>query len=98
MTEKQKNQARQFAAFITEVAEAMKKHKVDDMLCIFGLNGEIRNTYIPLAGEEKPMYCNLSDGIHSYLQAGGFKRSEGKKHSGTLKLSADNSQNQTPNQ
>lgn len=81
-----KEQAKQFAAFITDVAEAMKKHKVEDMLCVFELNGDIRNTYIPLSGEgEMELYCQLSDGIHSFLQQHGFSKS-GEKNTGNLKL------------
>lgn len=88
ITKKQKKQALQFAAFITEVAEAMKKHKVENMLCVFGLNGEIRNTYIPLSEKgEHELYCNLSDGIHEWLQLAGHKKTGNAKHTGPLKLS-----------
>lgn len=79
--------AKDFADFITDVARAMQKHKVGDMLCVFGLNGEIRNTYIPLSEKgELPMYCKLSDGIHEWLQkVEGHEKSGTPKHSGNLK-------------
>lgn len=78
--------AKQFSAFITDVAEAMKKHKVEDMLCVFELNGDIRNTYIPLSEKgEMELFCKLSDGIHEWLQMVGFSKS-GTKHIGSLKL------------
>lgn len=87
MTKEQKEKAKQFSAFITDVAEAMKKHKVEDMLCVFGLNGEIRNTYIPLSeGGENELYCNISDGIHQWLQLAGHGRTGTPKHTGTLPL------------
>lgn len=75
------NKAKQFSAFITDVAQAMRKHKVEDMLCVFDLNGETRNTYIPLSEEgEMELYCKLSDGIHEWLQAVGFAKSGTPKH------------------
>lgn len=91
-----KAQAKQFASFITDVAEAMKKHNVTDMLCIFGMNREIRNTYIPLSenGEDE-LYCKLSDGIHAFLQSVGHEKSGNPKHTGPLKFNLPPSQ--TPN-
>lgn len=63
--------AKKFAAFITEVAEAMKKHKVDDCVCIFNMNGALRNTYIPLGeGGEKDLYCHISDAFDAWLKQG----------------------------
>lgn len=86
--EQQKKQALQFAAFITDVAEAMKKHNVGDMLCVFGMNGEIRNTYIPLSEKgEDELYCKLSDGLHEWLQMVGHEKSGSPKHTATLSLS-----------
>lgn len=85
--EQTKKGAKDFAAFVTDVATAMKKHKVEDMLCVFGLNGNIRNTYIPLSAEgEMELYCKLSDGIHEWLQMVGFAKSGVPKHTGTLKI------------
>ncbi len=90
-SKKQKEGAKQFAAFITEVAEAMKRHKVEDMLCVFGLNGEVRNTYIPLSEKgEMELYCKLSDGIHEWLKMVGFGKSGNPKHTGTLKMDKNN--------
>jgi hypothetical protein len=87
MTQEEKKKARQFSAFITDVAEAMKKHKVEDMLCVFELNGDIRNTYIPLSPEgEMELYCKLSDGIHEFLQSVGFGKSTTAKFGGTLTI------------
>lgn len=87
MENKEKEKAKQFAAFITDVAEAMQKHKIEDMLCVFELNGEIRNTYIPLSEEgEMELYCQLSDGIHEFLQSVGFGKSTTAKYGGRLKL------------
>lgn len=63
-----KQKAKQFAAFITDVAIAMKKHKVDDLVAIFELNGEMRNTYIPLKGEEDKLFCDVSDVVNEFLQ------------------------------
>lgn len=82
MTKKEQlRKARQFAAFITEVAETMKKHKVEDCVCIFGMNGEIRNTYIPLGEKgEHPLYCNISDAFDVWLKQGGFNSRPKNKH------------------
>lgn len=88
MTKLDKKKAKDFAAFITDVAEAMKKHKVEDMLCVFELNGEVRNTYIPLSEKgEMVLFCKLSDGIHEWLQLVGFGKSGTPKHTGSLPLS-----------
>jgi hypothetical protein len=89
--------ARQFAAFITDVAEAMKKHNVEDMLCVFGMNGEIRNTYIPLSenGEDE-LYCKLSDGLHEWLQLVGHPKSGNPKFAKTISLSSNKADNPTP--
>lgn len=96
MTQQEKKKAKQFSAFITDVAEAMKKHKVENMLCLFGLNGEIRNTYIPLSEKgEDELYCNISDGIHQWLQTIGHEKSGTPKHTGALALK-DNSKPQQP--
>lgn len=84
MEKELKKKAKDFAAFITDVAEAMKKHNVEDMLCVFELNDEIRNTYIPLSEKgEMELFCKLSDGIHEWLQLVGFGKSGTPKHSGT---------------
>lgn len=88
MAQEEKKKAKQFSAFITDVAEVMTKHKVTDMLCVFGLNEEIRNTYIPLSEHgEKELYCNISDGIHQWLQTVGHSKSGSPKHTGTLAIS-----------
>jgi hypothetical protein len=60
-------EAKQFAAFITDIAQVMKKHKVEDLLAVFELNGAVRNTYIPIE-DEKELYCNISDGVNVWLQ------------------------------
>lgn len=74
-------ESKQFAAFITEFAEAMKRHNVVDCLCVFGMNGDIRNTYIPLSEKgENDLYCGISDSLHSWLQASGFQKSGKPKH------------------
>lgn len=87
MKQEEKDKAKQFAAFITDVAEAMKKHKVEDMLCVFEINGDIRNTYIPLSEEgEMELYCQLSDGINEFLQSVGFGKSTTAKYGGTITL------------
>lgn len=66
-----KKSAKKFAAFITEVAEAMKKHGVEDAVCIFGMDGAIRNTYIPLGEKgEMPLYCHISDAFNEWLRQG----------------------------
>jgi hypothetical protein len=86
ITPKQKNQAKQFASFMSEVAGVMKKHGVEDMLCVFGLNGAVRNTYIPLSEKgEMELYCHLSDSIHAYLQATGFIK-DGAKHTAPISI------------
>lgn len=62
---------KKFLLFMTEVGEVMKKHEIEDMVCIFGLNGEIRNTYIPLGEEgEKQLYCHISDAFDAWLKQG----------------------------
>lgn len=87
MDKQLKKKAKDFAAFITDVAEAMKKHKVEDMLCVFELNGETRNTYIPLSENgEMELYCQLSNGIHEWLQMIGFSKNDTPKFNGTLTL------------
>ena len=66
-----KRSAKQFAAFMTDVAEAMKKHGVEDMVCIFGMNDAIRNTYVPLGDKgEIPLYCHISDAFNEWLKQG----------------------------
>ncbi len=67
--EKKMQSAKKFSAFITEVAEAMNKHGVDDAVIIFGMNKAIRNTYIPLKGE-KDLYCHISDAFDEWLKQG----------------------------
>jgi hypothetical protein len=65
----------------------MSKHKVEDMLCIFEINGQMRNTYIPLSPEgEMELYCKLSDGINEWLQTIGFAKTGGKGHEGYLEI------------
>jgi hypothetical protein len=87
MTQKEKDKVKAFSAFITDVAKAMKKHKVEDMLCVFGLNGEIRNTYIPLSEEgEMELFCQLSDGIHEWLKINGFAKSGTPKHTDKINI------------
>jgi hypothetical protein len=79
--------ANEFAAFVADVAEVMKKHKVEDMLCIFELNDEIRNTYIPLSEKgEDELFCNISDGIHQWLQLVGHQKTGTPKHTAPIKL------------
>jgi hypothetical protein len=86
MDKETKKKALQFAAFLTDVAQAMKKHKVEDMLCIFELNGEVRNTYIPLSEKgEMELYCKLSDGVNEWLQMVGFSKSGTPKHTKSIK-------------
>lgn len=87
MDKQTKKKAKEFAAFITDVAEVMIKHKVEDMLCVFELNDDIRNTYIPISEKgEMELFCNLSDGIHEWLQMVGFGKSETPKHTGKLTI------------
>jgi intergrase/recombinase len=64
---KLKKGAKEFAAFITEIATVMQKHKVNHLLAVFQHNGAIRNTYIPLEDEQE-IYCNISDGIDTWLR------------------------------
>lgn len=86
-TQQTKKRAMEFAAFITDVAKAMQKHNVKDMLCVFGMNGDIRNTYIPLSDRgELPLYCKLSDGIHEWLQIKGAEKSDTPKFTGSIKI------------
>lgn len=66
MMSKIKKSDEKFKAFMTDVALAMKKHSVTDMVCIFGMDGKIRNTYLPLNGE-MDLYCNISDGVNTWL-------------------------------
>lgn len=79
-----KRKAKEFAAFLTDVATAMQKHKVTDMVCIFGLNGDVRNTYLPLHEDgEHPLYCKISDAVNDWLKSSGAPISE-KKFTGSI--------------
>lgn len=62
---------KKYTAFITELAPVLSKHGVTDLLLIVGINGQIRNTYLPCTGVEDPLYCEISDGLHAWLQETG---------------------------
>jgi hypothetical protein len=64
------NNRQKFKSFITDVAVSMKKHGITDAVVIFGLDDELRNTYIPLAGAENPLYCKISDAFDDWLRQG----------------------------
>lgn len=70
MAQTAENKHQKFIAFINDVAGVMKAHGVTDAVVIFGLNGELRNTYIPLAGAESPIYCKISDAFDDWLRQG----------------------------
>lgn len=59
---------KRYTAFITELAPILEKYKVTDLLMVVGIDGQIRNTYLPCTGVEDLRYCNISDGIHAWLQ------------------------------
>lgn len=63
-----KKEAKQYAAFVTDIVRAMEKHKVKHLLGVFGLNGQIRNSYLR-TGEEKEnaIYSMISDGVDDWL-------------------------------
>jgi hypothetical protein len=61
--------AKKFAALMTDLASVMVKHGITDMVAIYGLDGNIRNTYLPLEGE-KQLYCNISDAFNEWLRQG----------------------------
>lgn len=65
---KLKDGAKRFAAFMTDLHTAMQKHKVEDLLVIFGMDKQIRNTYLTTNEEgDHPLYTNLSDAINKSL-------------------------------
>lgn len=55
--------------FLKEVFQAMKKHKVSHIVCIYSQDEMVHNTYMPVA-EPDPFYENLSDGIQAWLTQG----------------------------
>lgn len=59
---------KQFDAFMQDLVAAMHKHKVENMLVVFCINDQIRNTCLSMKEEVAPLYANLSDGIDSYLK------------------------------
>jgi len=64
---KMKN-AKKFSAFMTDLYSTMQKHKVEDLLVVFGMDGQIRNTYLTTNEEgDHPLYTNLSDAINISL-------------------------------
>lgn len=70
MTPKEKKKAEQFQSFksfMEDLAGVMIKHKIDNLVAIYGLNGELRNTYIPLKGEVD-LYCKISDAFDEWLR------------------------------
>jgi hypothetical protein len=65
MTEQER--AKQFQSLMEELAGVMIKHGIDNLVAIYGLNGELRNTYIPLKGEVG-LYCKISDAFDEWLK------------------------------
>ncbi len=63
---KLKKEAKQFAAFISDIVKVMEKHKVENLLAVFGMNEKIRNSYL-FTGKEKGLYSFLSDGVNGWL-------------------------------
>lgn len=58
---------KKFTAFVTDLAQVMKNHEINDLLIVFPLNGQIRNTNIGLTGENE-LFSFLSDGIDAWLK------------------------------
>lgn len=70
MTKKEKAEKFQsFKSLMEDLAGVMIKHKIDNLVAIYGLNGELRNTYIPLKGEVG-LYCKISDAFDEWLKQG----------------------------
>lgn len=53
--------------FMVDIANVMVKHGVENLVAIYSMNGNLRNTYIPLAGET-PLYCHISDALYEWLR------------------------------
>jgi len=65
--------SKKFAAFMTDLYTAMQKHEVEDLLVIFGMDKQIRNTYLTTNEEgDHPIYTKLSDAIN--LSLGGKQK------------------------
>lgn len=82
MKQKVDSKTKNYTAFLTEIAVVLKKYEVKDLLVVLNINGQIRNTYLPCTGVEDPLYCNLSDGIHEWLQLTG----RAKRDAGSFKI------------
>lgn len=67
MTNEEKK--KQFQELMEDLAGVMMKHNIDNLVAIYGLNGELRNTYIPLKGEVG-LYCKISDAFDEWLKQG----------------------------
>jgi hypothetical protein len=67
MNKKLKKEALEFSAFITDIVAVMEKHKVENLVAIFGMNEKIRNSYL-FTNEENKTYSFLSDGVNAWLK------------------------------
>lgn len=65
MTDQEK--ARKQSEFLIDIVSVMEKHKVKDVLLVYGINGEIRNSYLFTDGENE-IYSFLSDGIDAWMK------------------------------
>lgn len=57
-----------YMAFMQDVAAAMHKHGVSNMVCISSFDDKIRNTYLPMGNGEDPLYCHISDAMNAWLK------------------------------
>jgi hypothetical protein len=73
------DKAKRFGAFIDDLAGVMQKHGITDLLAYYELEGEFRNTYLPLHPDgEMPLYCFLSDATNVWMLQHGYMKAKPK--------------------
>lgn len=63
---------KKYTDFLTDLAVILKKHNVKDLVVVANINGQIRNTYLPVTGVEDPLYCHISDAVNYWLKDSGI--------------------------
>jgi aspartyl/asparaginyl-tRNA synthetase len=68
---KTKKKVNKYTDFVTDIAKAMERHDVKNLVVICGFEKEIRNTYIAANGEED-VYSMISDLVNEWMMEAGF--------------------------
>lgn len=77
MQKKVDSKTKNYTNFVSALVPILEKFKVKDILILVHIDGQIRNTYLPCTGVEDPLYCEISDGLHSWLQSIGHTKDPG---------------------